>query len=80
MWPPHEPLSPARPQDRKTAYLLPPSMDDWLPESHPASFILEAMERLGLGALTRAYAGHGSAAHHPEVLLGPACRFQKVTA
>jgi transposase len=55
--------------DRKTAYLLPPSVDDWLPEDHLARFILEAIERLDLGALTRAYAGRGSAAYHPEVLL-----------
>lgn len=41
--------------DRKTAYLLPPSVDDWLPDDHLARFILEAIERLDLGALTRAY-------------------------
>jgi len=55
--------------DRHTAYLLPPSIDDWLPEDHLARFILEAIEKLNLGALTRAYAGRGSAAYHPEVLL-----------
>jgi transposase len=56
--------------DRKTAYLLPPSVEDWLPEDHLARFIVEAIERLDLYALTRAYAGRGSAAYHPEVLLG----------
>ena len=55
--------------DRKTAYLLPPSVEDWLPEDHLARFILEAIEKLDLGALTRAYAGRGSAAYHPEILL-----------
>ncbi|WP_079204284.1 IS1182 family transposase [Pseudomonas sp. CC6-YY-74] len=58
-----------RPIDRKTDYLLPPSLDDWLPEDHLARFILEAIERLDLSALTRAYGGRGSAAYHPEVLL-----------
>lgn len=62
-------MSRFRPIDRKTAYLFPPSVDDWLPEDHLARFILEAIERLDLGALTRAYAGRGSAAYHPEVLL-----------
>jgi len=55
--------------DRKTAYLLPPSVEDWLPEDHLARFILEAIEKLDITALTRAYAGRGSAAYHPEVLL-----------
>ncbi len=58
-----------RPIDRKTDYLLPPSLDDWLPEDHLARFILEAIERLDLSALTQVYGGRGSAAYHPEVLL-----------
>ncbi|MDQ3510974.1 MAG: IS1182 family transposase [Pseudomonadota bacterium] len=62
-------MSRFRPIDRKTAYLLPPSVEDWLPEDHLARFILEAIEKLDLGQLTRAYAGRGSAAYHPEVLL-----------
>jgi transposase len=44
-------------------------VDKWLPEGHLALVILEAIERPDLGALTRAYAGRGSAAYHPEVLL-----------
>lgn len=58
-----------RPIDRKTDYLLPPSLDDWLPEDHLARFILETIERLDLSTLTRVYGGRGSAAYHPEVLL-----------
>jgi transposase len=63
-------MSRFRPIDRKTAYLLPPSVDDWLPQDHLARFIVEAMEKLDLSDLTRAYAGRGSAAYHPEVMLG----------
>jgi transposase len=63
-------MSRFRPIDRKTAYLLPPSVDDWLPQDHLARFIAEAIEQLDLSTLTRAYAGRGSAAYHPEVLLG----------
>jgi transposase len=62
-------MSRFRPIDRKTDYLLPPSVDDWLPEDHLARFIVEAVERLDLSPLTRAYAGRGSAAYHPEMLL-----------
>ncbi len=57
------------PVDRQSAYLLPPSLEDWLPEDHLARFILEAIEQLDLGKLSGAYAGRGSAAYHPEVLL-----------
>jgi transposase len=63
-------MSRFRPIDRKTAYLLPPSVEDWLPEDHLARFIVEAMEKLDLNDLARAYAGRGSAAYHPEVMLG----------
>ena len=63
-------MSRFRPIDRKTAYLLPPSVEDWLPEDHLARFIVEAMEKLDLSKLTRTYAGRGSAAYHPEVMLG----------
>jgi len=56
--------------DRQTSYLFPPSVEDWLPENHLARFIVEVIDRLDLTELTRQYAGRGSAAHHPAVLLG----------
>ena len=52
--------------DRDTAYLLPPSVDEWLPQNHLAHFVLEVIEQLDLSDLTRQYTGRGSAAHHPE--------------
>lgn len=58
------------PVDRDTAYLLPPSVDEWLPSDHLARFVVEVIDRLDLDELTRQYAGRGSAAHHPAVLLG----------
>jgi transposase len=56
--------------DRDTAYLLPPSVNEWLPTNHLARFVVEVIEQLDLSALTRHYGGRGSAAHHPSVLLG----------
>ena len=56
--------------DRDTHYLLPPSVDDWLPKEHLARFVVEVIDQLDLSALTRQYAGRGSGAHHPAVLLG----------
>src|SRR5882672_1812283 len=58
------------PIDRQTGYLLPPSVEDWLPEDHLARFVVEVVAQMDLSELSRAYAGRGMAAHHPEVLLG----------
>ena len=55
--------------DRKTDYLLPPSVDDWLNEDHLARYIVEVVDQLDLSRLTRKYAGRGSKAHHPATLL-----------
>ena len=55
--------------DRKTDYLLPPSVDDWLNEDHLARFVVEVVDQLDLSNLTRQYAGRGSKAHHPATLL-----------
>jgi transposase len=62
-------MSPFRPIDRKTPYLLSPSMEDWLPEDHLARFIVEVVEGLDVSRLESAYRGRGSAAYHPALLL-----------
>jgi len=62
-------MSRFRPIDRHTAYLLPPSVQDWLPESHLARYVVDVVESLDLSALERAYAGRGSDAYHPAMLL-----------
>jgi transposase len=56
--------------DRETPYLLPPSVDEWLPESHLARFIVEVIDSLNLGRMSGAYRGSGSASYHPRMLLG----------
>lgn len=55
--------------DRETLFLLPPSLDDWLPEGHLARFIVEIVAQLDLTLIKAAYTGRGSKAHHPEMLL-----------
>ena len=55
--------------DRKTDYLLPPSLEDWLTQDHLARFVVEVIDGLDLSSLTRQYAGRGSKAHHPATLL-----------
>lgn len=55
--------------DRDTDYLLPPSVQEWLPEAHLARYVVDVVEGLDLSALERAYAGRGSEAYHPAMLL-----------
>jgi transposase len=55
--------------DRDTAYLLPPSVQAWLPEDHLARFVVEIVDGLELGPLTRAYGGRGSDAFPPAMMV-----------
>jgi len=55
--------------DRATPFLLPPSLQEWLPEDHLARFVIEVVDQLDLSPLESAYAGRGSKAYHPGMLL-----------
>lgn len=56
--------------NRRQAYLLPPSLDDWLPQEHLSRFILEILEQLDLNSIYKHYQGQGGKkAYRPEVLL-----------
>lgn len=63
-------MSNFRTVDRETAFLLPPSVDEWLPERHLARFVVETIEQLDLSTMVKAYRGSGSASYHPSMLLG----------
>src|SRR6516165_4679616 len=56
--------------DRQTGFVLPPSVDEWLPGQHLARFVVEVVESLDLRAMTGDYRGSGSASYHPAVVLG----------
>jgi len=56
--------------DRDTGFLLPPSVDEWLPEKHLARFVVEVIDGLDLRAMVGRYRGSGSASYHPALLLG----------
>jgi len=56
--------------NRKQAYLLPPSIDEWLSQDHLARFIVDVTEQLDLSSILKYYTGSGgSSAYHPQVLL-----------
>ena len=63
-------MSNFRPIDRDTGFLLPPSVDEWLPERHLARFVVEVIDGLDLRAMSGSYRGSGSASYHPSLLLG----------
>ncbi len=63
-------MSNFRQVDRQTGFLLPPSVDEWLPEQHLARFVVEVIERQDLSAMVKSYRGSGSASYHPSMLLG----------
>lgn len=56
--------------NRKQAYLLPPSIDEWLSKDHLARFIVDVTEQLDISSILKHYTGTGgSSAYHPQVLL-----------
>lgn len=55
--------------DRDTQFLFPPSVQEWLPEDHLARFVVDVVEQLDLSGLEESYAGRGSDAHHPAMLV-----------
>jgi transposase len=58
-----------RPTNRLTSFLMPPSVDEWLPQRHLARFVVEVVDGLDLSAMSKSYRGSGSASYHPAVLL-----------
>ena len=53
-------------------FLLPPSLQDWLPEKHLARFIADVTEALDLSKILDEYSrkdGRGMAAYHPLMMV-----------
>ena len=57
------------PLDRDTPYLVPPSLQDWLPEGHLARFVVEMVDALDLSELEGGYEGRGKTGYHPAMLV-----------
>jgi len=55
--------------DRTTPYLLPPSIDDWLPESHLARFVADVVSQLDTSEIENSYSGRGSDAWPPKTMI-----------
>jgi hypothetical protein len=59
------------PCDRDPLLLMPPALQDWLPEGDLAWFILDAVAQMDLTKIEQAYRadGWGSAAYRPAMLV-----------
>src|ERR1700758_3781896 len=57
--------------DREQAFLLPPSLRDWMPAGHLVWTVLAAVEEMDLSAFYRAYRddGHGRPAYDPAMMV-----------
>ena len=63
-------MSNFRPINRDMDFLMPPSVDEWLPQRHLARFVVEVIEGLDLRAMSGSYRGSGDASYPPQLLLG----------
>lgn len=55
--------------DRDTLFLMPPSVDDWVSENHLSRFVVDIVARLDLSPIINAYAGRGSDAYPPSMMV-----------
>ena len=57
--------------DREQAFLMPPSLREWLPEDHLAWFVLDAVVEMDLTEFYADYRadGHGRAADDPSMMV-----------
>ena len=58
-----------KPVNRDQLYLLPPSVQDWLPSNHLAHFVVEVVDQLDLSAIESQYRNVGNAAYSPRMLV-----------
>ena len=55
--------------NRNQLFLMPPSIQEWLPQKHLARFIVDVVEELDLNEIYKHYSGQGKDAYDPKALL-----------
>jgi transposase len=69
----HEDMSSKRPTfkryDQQQIMLLPPSLEELVPESHPVRIVNDVINKINLDPLNAAYKTRGSSSYHPQMLL-----------
>jgi transposase len=56
--------------DRQQMFLLPPSVDDWVPEDHPVRFVHLCLDQMDLRCFYESYASEGRPPYDPQTMLG----------
>ena len=62
-------MSHFRSAERDQLFLLPPSIQDWLPENHLARFVVDIVGQLDLRDITESYNNRGVSAYSPAMLV-----------
>jgi transposase len=62
-------MSNFRSAERNQLFLLPPSIQDWLPENHLARFVVDIVEQFNLRNITENYNNKGVLAYSPHMLV-----------
>lgn len=55
--------------NRNQLFLMPPSIEEWLPERHLARFIVDIVGELDLSSIYKHYSGQGKDAYDPAMML-----------
>jgi transposase len=58
-----------RTPDRDQIYLIPPSLEDWIPEDDIVHFIIEAVELVPMSEFHINHKGTGKVQYHPQMML-----------
>lgn len=58
-----------KPYEQNQPMLLPPSLEEMIPEGHMVRIVDEMIDQIDLGPLKRQYKGGGTSAYHPRMLL-----------
>lgn len=55
--------------ERNQMMLLPPSINEWLPDNHLASYVADVVDHLDLSKLEQQYKGSGKASYSPQLMV-----------
>jgi len=55
--------------DQNQTFLLPPSLNDFIDESHPAHMVNDLVEKMDLSSLEKRYGNKGQPSYHPRMTI-----------
>ncbi|MGI6544071.1 MAG: transposase [Limnochordia bacterium] len=58
-----------KPYQMDQLMLLPPSLDELIPEDHPVRVVSAVVDRIDMKRLVKAYKGGGTSSYHPKMMI-----------